>query len=190
MQKFLAYFVLATILITGWSACSKDDPNPSVDNSFYFNCKVNGTVWSAQQLTDPAIAAIIKIDSMPTALIRNDSLIIGAMAALGTDTSAVILIAKISNTSDVTGTYTFDGSISQIGGTGKAIGVYAGKKTDFIAYLLNPSAFKIKDGAQLKITKHANNKLSGEFNFIIQNLISFTDLYNVSEGKFQNLQIR
>lgn len=191
MSGKFAYLFIVTILFTVFAGCEKDDPKPPpVDNTFFFNCKVNGTPWSAQQLTDPAVADYAMIDSMPAAVIRGDSLIIGAMAAIGTDTSAVIMIAKVANPANVTGTYTFSNKVNEIPGAGKAIGAYAARKSDFIAYLFSPASLSIPDGAQLKITKHADKKLHGEFNFTIHNVVTFEDIYRVTEGKFQNLKIR
>ena len=189
MKNFKVLVLLCLLgLGIGIIGCKKDEPKP-VDNTFYFTCKVNGVAWNSQNLTDPLIADFVEIDTMPSAAIRHDSLLIGACAQIGSDTSSIIMAATLSNPANAVGTYLFSDNISTIS-VGKAIGLYAAQKLDYFGYIFAADQFTYAPGAQLKVTKHANKKIDGEFNFKIIRKSDQAIVYDITDGKFQNLPIR
>lgn len=180
--------VTLTLLAT---SCKKDDDmgDPKEDTTFIFSCNINGKAWSSQNVQNPLINSYFNLDSLPLATVRDDSLLLGASALVDGYASTLILLCKPSTMADVRGTYAFTSDIAFLP-AGSGMGVFDGSNTDILTYIAGLNDLEYAPGSQLIITKHSNDKLSGEFNFKIVKKSDQTVFYEVQDGKFQNLPIK
>lgn len=194
-MNFKNLFFLLSLLCASFvfTSCDKDkdDDGNKQDDVFLFNCKVDGKDWSSEKIFNALTAQYYKIDTLPAALISNDSVLIAASAKVGDYATTIVMMAKHTNAADVTGTYPMTGSIVNIPSS-TSIGLYVGKDSDLLTYLSGGLTGQLEyaEGSKLVISKHANNKISGTFNFKIQTTADKQVVYNVTDGKFQNMELK
>lgn len=193
--KCLAGIVLFISAMT-FISCDKEDPidpgKEAEDTTFSFSCTVRDIPWdgSGKAAASNQIKQIFpQVDSLPQAFFMGDTLMLG-VGGLYNDYQATMLIAiKVADKNNLKGTYNFSKKIGSLE-TGKAIGVFDGSSSDFLVYVAGLDFLEYVDSSRIIITDYKNNRISGNFQFSLEHLVSEERFNTVTSGTFKNFKIK
>lgn len=189
-KGFYLLLVVCVLSIGVFSRCDKDDDGKNKDaDKVYLKCKVNGVDWVAQDLDNKDLSSLFHIDNLPSASIQHDTLLIAGAAAVGSDTTGLFLLTQLPNSTSAVGTYSFSGNFLQAI-FNKRLAIYSSKDDDIIYYFNKASQLGYSTNSQMVITKHAENKMDGTFQFDIKQISNDSTIFSVSNGEFKNLPVK
>lgn len=193
--KFSLILLIASALFT-FASCDKDDPidpnNNGADTVFTFTAKINDVAWdgaNAAAANAYITAFFPDVQSLPVATFTNDTLLMGVGGLYKGYQATMLMGLKPPNKSNLVGSYQFATTIPTMK-PNEAIALFDGAGSDFLTYAAGITFLEFDDNANLTITKHKDNRISGTFNYSIVNPATSQTVHKVTEGKFTNFKIK